>query len=1056
MRYFVLILAVAVILETHSFGTYSTLAQQPTANSSTANVPQVDWENPSIIGRNKLDSRATFFRYDTPAEAKVGSRDTSPYIELLNGDWKFFYSGSPEERPAGFYKTDFDDSAWGVISVPSNWELQGHGQPIYTNIIYPFDKNPPFVRGPNGNPIGSYRRTFTVPSNWKERRIEVCFDGVESAFYLWVNGKKVGYSQGSRTPARFDLTNFLKEGENVIAAEVYRWSDGSYLEDQDFWRLSGIFRDVYLEALPTTRINDFEIQTDLDGNYQNATLNVTVKTEGKPSNLSVELFDAEGNSVTGVKPLRLEEANRFGLSIPVHAPKLWSAEIPNLYRLVMTLSNADEKVIESTACNVGFREVEIKEGVLLVNGKYVFIEGVNRHEHDPKTGHTISLASMIEDIRLMKQNNINTVRTCHYPNIPLWYDLCDKYGLYVIDEANIESHGIGYGKESLAKNPEWGEAHLDRTRRMVERDKNHPSIIIWSLGNEAGNGVNFMATYDWVKQRDSSRPVQYEQAHFDQRNTDIRCPMYAKIPRIIKYAKGEMENIQTDRPLILCEYAHAMGNSVGGLEKYWDAIRKYRLLQGGCIWDWVDQGLVKKAADGTEFFAYGGDFGDEPNTGNFCCNGIVRPDRSANPALYEVKKVYQRINTSYDANQFDKITIDNTYNFYSLNEFVIHWKIEVDGSIVQQGSQPAPVIGPQESALVSLKINPLTTTMPGQEAFLTVEYALAKEASWAPAGHVVAWDQFAMQQNSNASTQTNASNEEVVLTKKPDSIECKVGDTLYKIDTKTGLLQSVSKAGSELLASPLVPNYWRAPIDNDRGNKMPERLKIWSKLGETRKLESLTTSTESNGAQVIKVVWNSAEGKVKEHATYTITPSGDFKIAFQIKTDKSLPELPRVGMQADVSGSLSSTTWFGRGPHESYWDRKAGAPVGLYTLASDQMAEAYVRPQENGSRTDTRWLAMSDNKGVGLMVVAKQSLAFSIWPYTMADLEKAMHPYELPNRKNLTLSLDHLQMGVGGDDSWGALPHDEFRLRAGKYSYEWVLRPFAAKQAELAKIAREP
>ena len=1004
-----------------------------TSSFAVAEETTPDWENPKMISQNKLDSRATFFRFDSAEEALKGSRDDSPYVQLLNGTWKFNYVKQVADRPEDFYKTDFDVSDWSDIKVPANWEIEGFGQPIYTNVTYPFKKNPPFIqeRNGNGNPVGSYRRTFTLPKNWDGRRIEVCFDGVSSAFYLWVNGKKVGYSQGSRTPARFDLTDFVKPGENIIAAEVYRWCDGSYLEDQDFWRLSGIFRDVYLEALPQTRIEDFQVNTDLDESYTDADLKVAVTTNGA-AKVAIELFDAEGASIGKASEATTDDSKAI-VSLAVKGPKLWSAEIPNLYRVAISLLGTDGELIEATACNVGFRKVEIKDEVLLVNGKYIYAEGVNRHEHHPITGHTISRESMIEDIRLMKQNNVNTVRTCHYPDMPLWYELCDQYGLYVIDESNIESHGMGYGKQSLAKNPDWGEAHLDRSRRMVERDKNHPSVIIWSLGNEAGNGVNFMATYDWIKARDPSRPVQYEQAYWNDRNTDIRCPMYAGIGRIVQYAKSD----KADRPLILCEYAHAMGNSVGNLQDYWDAIREHRHLQGGCIWDWVDQGLVKKDDDGTEFFAYGGDYGDKPNDGNFCCNGIIRPDRTPNPSLHEVKKVYQQINAEIDAKNPQKVSIQNAYNFLNLDILTLNWKVEKEGVLVAEGSMPCPAIEAESTAEIDLPINAEVLQVSGsEELFLTVSFALTEDASWAEAGHVMAWDQFAL--NSPKSDTTSEPEGEVKVKRMRNSFTLDAGEVSVRIDRKTGFVSKFSSDGKDLIVGELAPNYWRAPIDNDRGNKMPKRLAFWNKVPESRKL--VDCKLETNDGKVAKVIstWK-VEDKMTEKAVYSVNGDGELSIDFTLTANNKLSDIPRVGLQTVVSNSLEETTWFGRGPHETYRDRKTGAPVGRYTLPSSEMGEAYLRPQENGSRTDTRWLVMKDRSGDGLMIAADSTLSFSVWPYTQKDLISAKHPHELPVREDLTLSLDHLHMGVGGDTSWGARPHKQYRIPAGEYQYQWVI-----------------
>ena len=589
-----------------------------------------DWENPDVIGRNKEPAHATIVPYTDPVNALPGDRKASPWFKLLNGMWKFNWVPKPADRPLEFSNIDYDVEAWNEIPVPSCWELEGYGTPIYTNITYPFPANPPFIPHDN-NPVGSYRRSFTVPRSWLNRETFLVFDGVKSAAYIWINGREVGYTQGSKTPAEFRITDFLQPGRNILAVEVYRWSDGSYLEDQDFWRLSGIFRDVWLFSTPRLHIRDFWAQPKLVREYNDAVLDLSVSVRNYDNadagNHTVQamLFDNSGRRMFDnhlEKSVSVPSGGEVTLEFEqyITEPKLWTAETPDLYTLLVMLKNSRGDVVEVESCRVGFRSSEILNGQLCINGVPIMIKGVDRHEHDPDDGRTITRESMIRDIMLMKQNNINAVRTSHYPNKPIWYDLCDEFGMYLVDEANIESHGMGYDpKKTLGNKPEWQKAHLDRTISMVERDKNHPSVIVWSLGNEAGDGVNFVATSKWIHDSDPSRPVQYERAGLEP-HTDIYCPMYARIEQIEEYAKTH-----SDRPLILCEYAHAMGNSVGNLQDYWDVIYKYPVLQGGFIWDWVDQGLRKTLPDGTEFWAYGGDYGDTPNDGNFCCNGLVFP-----------------------------------------------------------------------------------------------------------------------------------------------------------------------------------------------------------------------------------------------------------------------------------------------------------------------------------------------------------------------------------------------------------------------------------------------
>ena len=961
---------------------------------------------------------------------------------------------TPEQRPADFYTANFDDSSWGTIPVPSNWELHGHGVPIYTNIVYPFDKNPPFIAGKNGNPVGSYRTKFTVPESWAGRRVEVCFDGVESAFYLWVNGKKVGYSQGSRTPARFDLSGHLREGKNLLALQVFRWSDGSYLEDQDFWRLSGVFRDVYLESMGATRINDLEVTTDLDSSYTDAILRVRTDYQSENNTQVVAtLFDQQGKQVAHTKGVVGSGNDLNSLQeMKLATPNLWTAETPYLYRLTVELVDGAGETMEATAVDVGFRKVEVKDGVLLVNGKYVYLNGVNRHEHDPVTGHTVDRESMIRDILLMKQNNINAVRTSHYPNVPEWYTLCDKYGLYVVDEANIESHGMGYGPESLAKDPAWKEAHVDRVRRMIERDKNHPSVIVWSLGNEAGNGENFMAAYDWLKQRDPSRPVQYEQAHFKDRNSDIRCPMYARIPRITAYARGEI-NGPADRPLILCEYSHAMGNSLGNFKEYWGEIRSHRALQGGFVWDWVDQGLLTHDEHGTPYYAYGGDFGDQPNDSNFCFNGLVQSDRTPNPSLFEVKKVYQRIGLQAASPGFGSITVTNEYDFRSLEGLELEWSIEVDGEAVQSGTTPAPGIVPGESVELSLGASPVSL-LPGQEAFGLVKVKLSEDTPWAQAGHVVAWEQFPLQAATRDKPTKSDKSSPPSVAVTSDAITITAADSTVLIDRETGLLSSLKHNGAELLSAPLAPNYWRAPTDNDRGAKLHNSLKAWRDAPAGAKLlRCLPESTTTDAAKVV-AEWSLPVGDSSQRCEYIIHANGDVRVELSIRTPRSAPLLPRVGMRFETEG-FARTTWYGRGPHESYPDRKTSAAVSRYSTTVEGQLHEYLRPQENSAKTDVRWLAIhnADNEPA-LLILGDPVVQTTVWPYTADTLERASHPHKLPRSGTLTVTIDGAHMGVGGDDSWGSKALRKYLLPPGEYRTAFALRPYLHTEANVGNTAR--
>jgi len=1050
-----------------------------------------DWENEQVVGINKETPRSTSMPYPDMRSAIQGDRLSSQWARVLNGDWKFHWSPDPDSRPVDFHKPDYNVSDWGTIPVPSNWQLHGHGVPLYINVTYPFHRDPPRVMGTPPphftnyearNPVGSYRHTFTIPSDWNGRQVFIVFDGVNSAFYLWINGHKVGYSQDSRTPAEFNITEYLKAGQNVLAAEVYQNSDGSYLEDQDFWRLSGIFRNVYLYSTANLRIRDYFVITDLDEDYSDTTLRVEADlsnyTETAATvSLSMDLLDSSGTTVSTLSVQDfLVDAGGGRLTSPkvtIANPAKWTAESPSLYTLVLTLKDEQGRAIEHLSSRIGFRKVEIKGGQLLVNGQPIYIKGVNRHEHDPDTGHVISRASMIQDIVLMKQHNINTVRTSHYPTMPEFYELCDEYGLYVIDEANIESHGMGYGAESLAKQPRWQKAHLARIEAMVERDKNHPSIILWSMGNEAGDGINFEAASAWIKQRDPSRPVHYEQAG-ERPHTDIVCPMYATIDRIVHYSRRE----QT-RPLILCEYAHAMGNSVGNLQDYWDAIESHKHLQGGCIWDWADQGLRKEyepsyairesaAGFGTRlnrpcaepgndaalwldvanvevteekptmpwYWAYGGDFGDQPNDGNFCINGLVQPDRKPNPHLNEVKKVYQNITVHADDLAAGSVTIENKYHFIPLDFVDILWEVTRNGLAVQSGSLGALDIQPQTTQTLTL---PYRKPALDGEYHVKISFALRQDMLWAQKGHIVAWDQFEWTIEQVMTATPLADMPEVTMQDEAQQLLITGRNFSVGFNKQTGALQSFLYKGTQLLASELTPNYWRAPTDNDRGNRMPNRCAIWKNAGPNRQMLDIQAVQLRPQAMRITVNDTLPAGDTTLKTVYTVYGSGDLLIDQTLTPGQELPELIRIGMQGQMPGMFRTMQWYGRGPWESYGDRKIGAAVGIYKEDVYRPDHIYVLPQENGNKSDVRWATWTNAQGTGLMAVGETQINVSAWPYTMADLEQARHMHDLPNRHQITFNIDYQQTGVGGDNSWGARPHRQYTLTADK-PYRWKVR----------------
>jgi beta-galactosidase len=993
-----------------------------------------DWENPRMIGQNKLPPHA-----DSQFSNSLS----------LNGKWKFNWVAVPDKRPVDFYLPNFDVSSWKEITVPSNWELQGYDVPIYTNFVYPFKVDPPRVTSepPEDytayklrNPVGSYRQEFTVSPAWNGRQIFIHFAGVSSAFYVWVNGQKVGYSQDSMTPAEFDITDFIKEGKNLLAVEVYRWSDGSYLEDQDMWRLSGIYRDVFLYSTPKIHIRDFFVKSDLDKEYKNANLNVEIQLHNY-NNKASEGFTIDASLLDGEKTIFQQSKEiqsipavqdlQINLTGLIKSPKKWTAETPNLYKVMFVLKDKTGKAIETDSCRIGFKKVEILNGVFRINGRAVKLHGVNRHEFDPNYGRAMPVSRMIEDIKMMKQNNINAVRTSHYPNKPAWYDLCDEYGLYIIDEGNVESHGIS---DILPGNdPNWTDAVIARVSSMVQRDKNHACIIIWSLGNEAGYGKNFEYMADYIRKHDLSRPV-----HYDCMNSvaDIDSGMYWKIEGIEKQAQ---EN--PNKPFFQCEYAHAMGNSTGNLQEYWNVFEKYPSLMGGCIWDWVDQGIWKKAPNGQKFLAYGGDYGDKPNDKNFCCNGLVAADRKPHPGLCEVKKVYQYIKvTPVDLNK-GKILIYNKYNFLNTDFLNVDWEITADGKIEQKGKLAPFNIAPGDKKQITLPIQPVGTK-PGKEYYLKVTFSLAKDTPLAKKGHILAWDQMKISGDLPVSPKFDSQKMSAIEYKETSEKITVIGKNFNMlINKKSGAIESYTYKKQLLLVSPLVPNFWRVPTDNDVGNKMSETCAQWKNAAKNILINSIIVKRLNEKAIQITAGFDSPDVDFKYKNTYTIYGDGTVIVEAAIDPNKNLPELPRFGMQVQIPNKYKNMKWYGRGPQETYWDRKTGAAVGLWSAGIDYDVSNYIRPQEYGNKSDIRWLSLTDKSGNGLMIYGLPLVDISVWPYTMEDLEKTAHPFELTKRNDLTVNIDYKQRGVGGDNSWGELPHDEYRLLSKVYSYRFVLYP---------------
>ena len=1274
----VLLAALAVVTGAHLVGPVP---------ARTADLP--DWEDPQVVGVNKRAPHALVVPHPGRENPAPTDPSASPWYRLLNGRWTFRWSPNPDARPVGFFAPGFDASGWDTIPVPSNMEIEGYGVPIYVNIGYAWGWGTPPRIPHEVNSVGSYRHRFEVPAAWEGRRVMLTFDGVSSAFYLWVNGEKVGYSEDSRTPAEFDVTALVRPGENLLAVEVYRYSDGSYLECQDFWRLSGIFRDVSLWSTEPVRVEDVRVVTDLDEEYRDAVLRVRVDVASAaqtPQDVSIEarLLDPKGEAVaapiTASARLAPGETASPQLEAAVADPLKWSAEKPHLYTLEIALKDASGRVLGTVPTRVGFREVEIRDAKLLVNGQPILIRGVNRHEHEPETGHVTSRERMVEDVRIMKQNGFNLVRTSHYPNVREWYELCDEYGLYVISEANIESHGMGYEPErTLGNKPEWEKAHLDRVSRMVETFKNHPSIVLWSMGNEAGDGVNFVAASRWIHESDPTRPVHYEGAG-ERPHVDVVSHMYQKVWDMEREAgNGD------PRPLMQCEYSHAMGNSNGAFFKYWELFEKGTRARGGAIWDFVDQGIVKDvparqeirdrsphglvgrfvgtrdpgqgaeghvslpdadqldlrgpltleievlpvpvvkgaaaphisrhqpflskgdlgyqlkqddeelqlwirlegeaeplvvrspapadwygrwhrltgtydgqvarlyldgekaaavekpgrpspghfplnvgrhpehidvrtparfrearvyaralseaeaagvaprgedglvlwlrsedvrtvgSAPGGTFFAYGGAFGpaSTPSDENFCMNGIVSADRTPHPALAAIRKAQQPVEVTpasllSEAEEGTErpgargrlrsiLRIRNLFDFTTLSEIAVgRYTVRADDVVIGEGALAPLDVAPHASAEVAVPLPPLTPE-PGVEYWLDVVFRLAHDAPWAAAGHVLAREQVKLPVEEPRAPLATAALPELTVAGDPTSrIEVRGSGFAVGFDPARGLLVSLRREGTELLAGPLHPYFWRAPVDNDRGNDMTRRSGIWRDAHRHFRVQSFRTETPSRGVFRISVVGELPTVACTLRLDYTVYGTGDVVVAAAFEPgDRPLPELPRYGMRVSLVPGLESLQWYGPGPEESYADR-ADLPVGVHRTTVDANYFEYSQPQETGNKVGVRWAALGRADGLSLLAVGDPHLSLNALHYAAEDLDQAGYRHELTRRDEVFLHLDLAQRGLGGDDSWGALPHEEFRIAAASLRYRFRLRAFdaaAESPMSLAKVA---
>lgn len=1002
------------------------------------------WENPEVFAENKLPSRATLVPYASFDEAL--KRGESGYVLDISGEWRFHWTKTPAERPEGFWAKEYDDKMWDLIAVPGNWEVLGYGYPIYTNVNYPFPLNPPYIPH-DDNPTGCYRHTFEIPEAWDGRRIILHFESGLAAMHVWLNGEKVGYSEGTKTAVEFDITAMATTGWNTLAIEGYRWCDGSYLEDQDFWRLSGFDRGVKVYSVDEVRIADIFAIGDLDKTYKTGLYEATVKVDNVGDDpfkgvVELSLLAADGSVVKRLtQSVEVDDNRELTFSFKVPRVNTWSHEHPNLYTSVVTLKGLDGKIVEATSCRTGFRKVEIKDGVLLLNGRRLMINGVNLHEHNPATGHVVNRDLMLKDIALMKRHNINAVRTSHYPQPTEWYDLCDEYGILLVDEANIEAHGCGTGyQESYpdfhpSHRPEWKGAHHDRIRSMVERDKNHPSVIIWSMGNESSDGEVYTEAYRWIKNRDGSRFVQFEQGYGGP-NTDITCPMYPPIAEMKAYAERE----NPTKPYIMCEFAHAMGNSTGNFREYFDIMEGHPHMQGGFIWDWVDQGIDAVGRDGRHYWAYGGDFGAWMYTHdeNFCCNGLVLPDRTPHPGLNEVRKVYQDI--EFELVGDNKLRIYNNTHETDLSEFLLYYFTARDGE------QQVWVEGVELPRCPAGKSVDVAIDYATDDSFaewtLTVMACFVELPELLNEGHIAAEEQFVLQSYRFEKTLPEG---KIEIERGEGWIVAHNGVTAVQFNTRTGGLAGYVSDGRHLMKELPEPWFWRATTDNDWGVSLQRTTNVW----RTNRRKSLgATVEEYEDSLVVKGEYYLVDAPSYYTIIHTFRADGSLQVEVEWRRDgEYVPELPRFGMRMMLPQDYTHLKYYGRGPWENYADRNESAFLGLYEQSTDEQLFPYVRPQESGNKTDVRWVELTNDEGVGIRVEGLQPLNISAMPYRSEDfdpglgMKKQMHYSDIEPRREVVLHIDLAQRGLGGDTSWGAQPRDQYRLTADEYSYGYIISP---------------
>ena len=1019
------------------------------------------WQNQNINEENRLPMHASYEVYNNIKDAQLGDWKQAKNYLNLNGIWKFKYVNAPSDIPQGFEKLDYNDTAWDDFKIPANWDVNGYGYPVYTNTTYDFDNiiavNPPIVPI-SYNPVGIYRKEITIDESWEKQTILLHVGAAKSNLTVWVNGKYVGYGEDSKLPQEYNITSFVKPGKNTLVLKVMKWNDGSYLECQDFWRMSGITRDSYLYTRNHTHLVDFEITPDLDNTYTDGTLEIKTTFSGikKKNKYQLEVQLKNNDDFIASKSFKInDETLNNSLQFKVRNPKKWTAETPNLYQVNFILKDKRDRVVEIITQNVGFRKVEIKNGQLFVNGKAIYIKGVNRQETDPNTGQTISRERMEQDINLLKEFNMNAVRMSHYPNDEYFYELCDKYGIYLVDEANLESHGMGYEfTKTLGNKPNWEKAHLQRIQRMVERDKNHPSIIIWSMGNEAGNGYNFYRAYLWLKDRDPSRPIQYERAStagwegksmkFDW-NSDIIDPQYSSPKGMKEYIDF---NPNRKRPYILSEYAHAMGNSMGNFKDYWDLFRQVDNFQGGFIWDMIDQSIYKTHKDGSKTFAYGGDFGpkDVPSANNFLNNGVFNPERQPNPHAFEAKNVLQNILTSWADKETNTIKVFNEFFFKDLSNVSLHWQLILDGKPDVFGDINVLSIEPQQYKTYSLPISLKGKTY--QEAFVNVSYHLKNKEPFLSKGYEIAKEQLHLN-GIWKNDLTLKSTSKLNIHQTNEKVTFKGKDISITFNKETGFIEEYKYHQQSILkeGTAIRPNFWRAPTDNDMGASFQKNLLPWKQATENPTLKKFKYYRTKNNTVMVIGEYALPQVSADLSLKYEIDNNGEIIIHQSLKIDKEIktPMLPRFGMEMILPKSFDHVSYYGRGPVENYVDRKYNTQVGIYNQTVSEQYYPYIRPQETGNKTDVRWLSIY-NQNINLKITSDDLFSMTALHYLTSDLDDGLqkdqrHASDIRERELTSLKIDSKQMGLGGIDSWSAWPMEKYLLKAKNYQYQFKITP---------------